>query len=168
MIFIICAYFFISFTDAVEPERIGAAIDDMVGSERAHKLLCGIRGADKALGHAERDFAADSTLRECREQSLLSFRIKSRSFIEIGLFRKAAVNRIEHETQLFAEGIDRIGGDEYAVIFEQEHIAVFARASLEFKHLVAAELRQHIARAALLDPDEIAVYHPARGALPAL
>ena len=49
VIFIICAYFFISFTDAVEPERIGAAIDDMVGSERTHKLICGIRGADKAL-----------------------------------------------------------------------------------------------------------------------
>ena len=68
----------------------------------------------------------------------------------------------------YLQGLDEDRGDEYAVIFEQEHIAVFARASLKFKHLVAAELRQHIARAALLDPDEIAVYHPARGTLPAL
>ena len=80
---------------------------DMIGSERAHKLICGSFIFYKALGHAERNFAADSTLRECGEKSLLSFCIKSRSFIEIGLFRKAAFNRIEHETQLFAEGIGR-------------------------------------------------------------
>lgn len=131
----------------------------MVGRERAHELLCGSFIFYKALGHAERNLAADGALRKCRKQSALSLGVRGRSPIEIGPLRKSAIDGINNKTELFAEGVNRIGSYEYSVIFEQEHIAVPARPRLESKHSVAAELGKYIAWSALLNPDEIAVYH---------
>ena len=140
----------------------------MVGRERAHKLLCGSFVFYKALGHAERNLAAGGALRKCRKQSALSLGVRGRSPIKIRLLRKSAIDGVNNKTELFAEGVNRIGSYEYSVIFEQEHIAVPARPRLESKHSVAAELGKYIAGSALLDPDKVAVYHFFCGALPAL